>query len=244
MQDKQACIAYYDQAAATYDKDRFACPCRALVDRLFKDTAFDMVGHADTILDAGTGTGRFARRLASEGRQVIAVDAAEAMLETARQNAEREGLADNIRFVQGDIEDIPIGDASVDAITCIHVLVHYERIDQVVREFARVLKPGGCVVFELASSRVAKLYNRLWRLAVRRDYFSYRDYYRSFGHVRRILEDNGLIVERVKRVKKVPKVVLHLLMCKCRLKPFGVLVRWIERCNFGFVAILCVRKPK
>lgn len=74
------------------------------------------------VLDAGCGTGLFSLALARRGLRVTAVDIAPQMVEAARQQATEAGLAEQMRFVSGDLEQI---DGQFDAVVCFDVLVHY-----------------------------------------------------------------------------------------------------------------------
>ncbi len=91
-------------------------------------------------LDAACGTGRHAAHLASLGHTVIGVDATEAMLAIARAKVPGGD------FRIGQLEALPMDDATVDLITCTLALTHVELLEPVMREFARVLRPGGRVI--------------------------------------------------------------------------------------------------
>lgn len=93
-----------------------------------------------TALDAACGTGRHAANLAARGYTVIGVDATEAMLAIARAK-----VPDG-DFRAGQLESLPVADASVDLVTCALALTHVESLAPVMREFARVLRPGGCAI--------------------------------------------------------------------------------------------------
>jgi len=88
-------------------------------------------------LDAACGTGRHAATLSAMGHTVIGVDATPAMLEIARTKVPA------CEFRIGQLEALPVEDASVDVITCALALTHVPQIAPVIREFARVLRPGG-----------------------------------------------------------------------------------------------------
>jgi ubiquinone/menaquinone biosynthesis C-methylase UbiE len=88
-------------------------------------------------LDAACGTGRHAVTLAEFGHRVIGVDTTEAMLAVAR---EKVPAAD---FRSGRLEQLPVEDETVDLIMCALALTHVERLEPVMREFVRVLRPGG-----------------------------------------------------------------------------------------------------
>jgi ubiquinone/menaquinone biosynthesis C-methylase UbiE len=242
MIEKNLCASYYDKAAATYDTERFSCECREFVDSLFKKTVYQFIANKESVLDAGTGTGRFALYFSGFGKHVFAMDASKPMLDKAKANATRDGLENNIDFIPGNIENIPLDDDKVDAITCIHVLVHYRDIEKAIAEFARVLKPGGHLVIEVANSGLSRIYHKIWAILSRRAHFSYPDYYHNSQYVENTLVKYGIAVIHVKKIKKIPKVVLHPLLCMCRFSFIRTFLDWFERYNFGSVTIMCGKK--
>jgi arsenite methyltransferase len=108
-------------------------------------TAIAALRTGETVVDLGSGAGfdcfLAARRVGPTGR-VIGVDMTDEMLEKARRNAEKGGFT-NVEFRKGDIEALPVQDASVDVIisNCVLNLVPDKR--KAFSEIARVLKPGG-----------------------------------------------------------------------------------------------------
>jgi ubiquinone/menaquinone biosynthesis C-methylase UbiE len=99
----------------------------------------------ETVLDLGSGAGfdcfLAAQKVGPSGR-VIGVDMTDDMLEKARGNAAKAGLA-NVEFRQGEIESLPIDVDSVDVVISNCVLNLVPDKDQAFREIHRVLKPGG-----------------------------------------------------------------------------------------------------
>ena len=99
----------------------------------------------ETVLDLGAGAGAdvliSARRVGPTGR-AIGLDMTDEMLTLARANARNAGVS-NVTFLKGYIEEIPLGDATVDVVisNCVINLSTDKR--QVLREAARVLRPGG-----------------------------------------------------------------------------------------------------
>src|SRR5438034_1269091 len=79
---------------------------------------------------------------AKPGGHVIGVDMTSAMLEKARANLAKSGLA-NVEFRLGEIEHLPVADASVDVIISNCVVNLSPDKPQVFREALRTLKPGG-----------------------------------------------------------------------------------------------------
>jgi ubiquinone/menaquinone biosynthesis C-methylase UbiE len=99
----------------------------------------------ETVLDLGSGPGAdvliSARRVGPTGR-AIGIDMTDEMLELARANAVQAG-ASNVEFVKGYLEDIPIGDGTVDVVISNCVINLAADKPRVIREAARVLRPGG-----------------------------------------------------------------------------------------------------
>jgi ubiquinone/menaquinone biosynthesis C-methylase UbiE len=97
------------------------------------------------VLDLGSGAGAdvliSAKRVAPGGK-AIGLDMTDEMLDLARRNAQEAG-ATNVEFLKGEIENIPLSDASVDVVISNCVINLSGDKPQVIREAARVLKPGG-----------------------------------------------------------------------------------------------------
>jgi SAM-dependent methyltransferase len=99
----------------------------------------------ETVLDLGSGAGAdvliSARRVGPTGK-AFGLDMTDEMLELARGNAGEAGV-DNVEFVKGYIEEIPLADDSVDVVISNCVINLSADKGQVLREAARVLRPGG-----------------------------------------------------------------------------------------------------
>ncbi|HET7321956.1 MAG TPA: arsenite methyltransferase [Longimicrobiaceae bacterium] len=108
-------------------------------------TALAELKEGEVVLDLGSGGGidvlLSAKRVGPTGK-AYGLDMTDEMLALARENAQKAG-AENVEFLRGDIEHIPLPDASVDVIisNCVINLSADKR--QVLREAFRVLKPGG-----------------------------------------------------------------------------------------------------
>ena len=111
------------------------------------------VAHADlqageTVLDLGSGGGIdsfLAAEIVGPSGRVIGVDMTPEMVTRARANARKGGYA-NVDFRLGEIESLPVADATVDAIISNCVLNLSPERDRVLAEALRVLKPGGRLV--------------------------------------------------------------------------------------------------
>lgn len=87
------------------------------------------------VLDVGCGTGEFLARLREVGADAVGVDPAAGM----RAVASAKGF--DVR--RGDAEDLPFADASFDVVTAVNAVQFADDITAALREFARVLSPGG-----------------------------------------------------------------------------------------------------
>lgn len=99
------------------------------------------------VLDVATGTGTVALAAAQAvgpAGSVVGLDLSAAMLEHARVRARG---TDQLTFVQGDAMHLPFGDASFDAVLCASGLFFMPDLVEALREWGRVLKPGGRVGF-------------------------------------------------------------------------------------------------
>lgn len=97
------------------------------------------------ILDLGSGRGRFPFELVNNGFRVIGMDVVPSIVTANNLEVKNFKLESKLRFIEGDIFDIPLADASFDAVTDIGLLqhVHPEDWSDYRNEIVRVLKPGG-----------------------------------------------------------------------------------------------------
>jgi arsenite methyltransferase len=108
-------------------------------------TAVAELHEGEAVLDLGSGGGidvlLSARRVGSTGK-AYGLDMTDEMLELARRN-QQEAAVENVEWLRGTIEEIPLPDGSVDVVisNCVINLSADKR--QVMREAARVLRPGG-----------------------------------------------------------------------------------------------------
>jgi arsenite methyltransferase len=108
-------------------------------------TALAELKEGETVLDLGSGGGidvlLSARRVGPFGK-AYGLDMTDDMLALARENQKKAG-AENVEFLKGEIEAIPLPDSSVDVIISNCVINLSADKDKVLREAFRVLKPGG-----------------------------------------------------------------------------------------------------
>ncbi len=97
------------------------------------------------IADLGAGEGTFSQLLARRSKKVIAVDNSDKMVEYGRELASKHGVK-NLEYRKGDLEAVPIKDATVDLAFFSQALHHAQHPAHAVAEAWRILKPGGRIV--------------------------------------------------------------------------------------------------
>src|SRR5262245_57098206 len=140
---KRRVVANFNAMAETYDTNRFdAGLCRRLVE-------LAALPSGAQVLDIATGTGwvalAAAQHVGPTGR-VLGVDLAPEMLERARQKVAVAGLT-HVEFRAGDAECLDVADQSFDVVLCASALFFVPDMLAALREWHRVLKPGGQVGF-------------------------------------------------------------------------------------------------
>ncbi len=173
-------------------------------------TAFAKIKNGDTVIDLGSGAGNdcfVARHETGAEGKVIGIDFSPAMLNKARQNADKRGF-NNVEFREGDIENMPVADAVADVIVSNCVLNLVPNKGAVVADIYRVLKPGGhfsisdVVLVGVVSDALrnqAEMYAGCVTGAIQRD-----DYLK-------IIEETGfknITVQKEKRID-IPKDILE-----------------------------------
>jgi arsenite methyltransferase len=104
------------------------------------------IGEGQYILDVGCGVGVTPCYIARKyGCKVAGVDIVEKMIERSRERAKREKLSDRVEFRVADVQELPFEDNVFDAVLSESVTALPDDQLKAVREYVRVLKPGGYV---------------------------------------------------------------------------------------------------
>ncbi|MEQ8825278.1 MAG: methyltransferase domain-containing protein [Filomicrobium sp.] len=128
------------------ESEAIATASRRTVERLAD--LLPQLGAGAHILDIGSGYGGAARYLAKRfGCKVTALNLSEKENARNREMSAEAGLGELVNVVDGSFEEIPLADASCDAVWSQDAILHSGRREQVIAEVARVLKPGGHFVF-------------------------------------------------------------------------------------------------
>ena len=131
------------------------------------------------IADLGAGEGMVAQLLAPRAKKVYCIDTSKRMVEVGTKLAKKNGLS-NLRYKQGDIEKVPLPDASVDLALMCQSLHHAQRPEIALQEAKRILCPGGTLLIldlkEHSFEKARELYADNWLG------FSENDLYRMIQH--------------------------------------------------------------
>jgi 2-polyprenyl-3-methyl-5-hydroxy-6-metoxy-1,4-benzoquinol methylase len=129
------------------ENDRFYGLAFDYISKIFGDPG------GDTVVDAGCGSATKTLHLARRGYRVKALDFSEAILLTARREAERAGVADRIEFDHGDLTALKLATGSASRVLCWGVLMHVPEVEKAVAELARIVAPGGTLIVSEGNKR-------------------------------------------------------------------------------------------
>jgi arsenite methyltransferase len=160
---KHRVVADFNAMAETYDALRFVQVCaRRLVE-------LAALPPGAQVLDIATGTGwaaiAAAQHVGPTGR-VLGVDLAPELLERARQKTAAAGLT-QVEFREGDAERLDLGDQRFDVVLCASALFFIPDMLAALREWYRVLKPGGQVGFSGFGPTYDQPLGDLWNARLR-----------------------------------------------------------------------------
>ncbi len=204
--ERSAAVAYHSQLAGSweqrYQKRSFKARQAALAECIESIDSRDLAGAR--WIDAGCGTGTLSRFLAERGCSVLGVDAAIEMVEAAAQLAQWDKSA-RLNFERVEtIARLPLASNSCDGVLCSSVLEYVADVDLCLKEFARVLRPGGLLLVSVpnrhsmirltqaACYRVGKWLGRSW--------IAFLDHSRnqySLEQFERTLDASGFCSEKV-----------------------------------------------
>jgi ubiquinone/menaquinone biosynthesis C-methylase UbiE len=198
------------------------------------------------ILDAGTGTGRFAIPLAKvSGNSVVALDYSQEMLDLNQRSSAAQGIR-SIEYIRGDVEHLPFKDHEFDSVVSITVVRHFPQWRAILDEYIRVVRPGGKVIFEMCSGDHINAANRVVRrfgASYRKDGFLSYEAEVPFDELRQWLDTHGVdVLERhtydflnsncflkIITINDLGyRVVLRAIRLVLSLRPLQRLAAWME----------------
>jgi ubiquinone/menaquinone biosynthesis C-methylase UbiE len=138
-----ASLTRFDDLAQGYEA-WFATPLGAFVDRAEKELILGLFRPlpGESLVEVGSGTSYFLRAVALSGARCVGLEPSMQMLRIARARP----LA-NVDHVRGRAEALPFKDAAFDGLLCMTTLEFVQDVDLALREAARVVRPGGRLVF-------------------------------------------------------------------------------------------------
>jgi len=157
---KQKSEQYFNSVAGRLGKNY--CPGRS----------WEAIGHfllhltpKITIADLGAGEGLISQLLAKRAEQVVCIDNSPRMIEFGSELAKKNGFT-NLRYLLGDIEEVPLKDKSFDLALLSQALHHAQHPQKAIEEAYRILKPGGqLIIIDLLEHNFEKareLYVDVW----------------------------------------------------------------------------------
>jgi SAM-dependent methyltransferase len=195
---KAATQAGYDAVAEEYGARFFDELAAKPLDRALLDCLIELTRGRGGIADIGCGPGQIARYLADHGAQAMGIDLSPEMAQLAQR------LSPDIPFRVGDMLALDLEDNALGGITAFYSVIHAppEQMPQVMREFYRVLRPGGLALlaFHIGDEVVHR--DEWWEKPVSLDFH----FYQPETLAQRLVEAGFRIEAKVERAPYVGSV--------------------------------------
>src|SRR5437764_3959569 len=134
--------ASYDCAATAYAETLYSELTGQPLDRHLLNRFAEEVRGKGLVADLGCGPGHIAKYLHDQGAEVLGIDLSPEMIRCAAR------IEPTLRFQVGDMRSLDLPDAGLAGIVAFYSIVHFEpaELPEVLREFRRVLSPGGVLL--------------------------------------------------------------------------------------------------
>lgn len=144
---------------------------------------FEHLPQGALILDIGSGRGLFAKHMTELGYRVIGLDFEGNMVKKANAEIKHWGMEGKLKFMEGDVLDIPFADASFDGACDFGLLenLYREDWDTYTSEVARILKPGGFYLNATMSRETKTFFEFSPKSSAEGDFQKYGIYYHFFS---------------------------------------------------------------
>lgn len=143
MEEKKNIGGLFDRIAATYDTLNHLLSLN--IDRSWRRKTAAMLTPCEKLLDVAIGTGDLALEIMRQNKaeDIQGIDLSQEMMRIGAQKVEKAGLTGKIRFDLGSALEMPYKNGEYDALTCAYGVRNFSDLDKGLKEFHRVLKPGG-----------------------------------------------------------------------------------------------------
>ncbi len=150
---------YFDHIAKDWEAEHSRLKEKKKLEKLFP---YFIIKNGDSVLDAGCGTGRlvpYIREKIGPRGFLVEADYSYEMLKIARGKYRQQ----NISFIQSDVQEIPVKKHTFDVIICFALFPHLPCKEAALREFRRILKPGGhfFIAHPISREKLNKLHSSL-----------------------------------------------------------------------------------
>jgi ubiquinone/menaquinone biosynthesis C-methylase UbiE len=192
---RAATQAGYDAVAEEYATRFFDELAAKPLDRAMLDCLVEMTRGLGMIADIGCGPGQIARHLTDHGAEAMGIDLSPEMVKLAQR------LSPDIPFHVGDMLALDLENNSLGGIAAFYSVIHAppEQIPQVMREFYRVLHPGGLALLAFHIGEEVKHLEEWWEKPVSLDFHFYQP-----ATLARRLEAAGFRIEA--KIERAPYV--------------------------------------
>lgn len=150
----------------SYDSDRFTSAGGKVFDTIEKNIVLQNIPRKEgeiSILEVGSGTGRFTIELAKLGLNVTACDVSLPMLKKIEEKLLSLNIESNVTLANGDIYNLPFEDNSFDYVVCMRVLNQLgekQNKNEALKELCRVCNPNGTILFDFINSHSLNIFTR------------------------------------------------------------------------------------
>lgn len=191
----------YDLAAEDYDKKEKYL--NSFEQNKVLPLLYDVEGKK--ILDVGAGTGRLAILLADKGAVITALDVSAEMLKVLRRKA---GTRKNIKYVEGEAENIDFPEESFDVVVAAFLIVHLKNPTYFFKEAYRVLKPNGLLVVTNINQKEPP------EVKTRDGIIKIDSYYHRPDKIKDMLEETAFSIEKLEVVYEGEQWINQIFVAK------------------------------
>lgn len=183
------------------------------------------------VLDVGCGIGRFSMLFGEKGAQVTGIDLSKEMVKTAKNNVKLRNL--NCDFKNMNVINLEFHDNYFDLVNSVVVLMHIKKFHDFkasLHEMIRVTKPNGQIVI-------------LDEIPIKKSTKGQVTVHRTLNTYRKVIEEAGAKIERVKFVAISPYGVTLLLISKINFSFIRKIITYICYAVFKFIDLYFTKIP-